>query len=131
MQQNTHMKIDSSLCGEVVEIGEGRARVSLLTTAQMSADEEGLVHGGFIFGAADFAAMCAVNEPNVVLAGSECRFLAPSVVGDTIDFEATVVKREGAKALVEVQAVSKGKSLFNGNFKTVVTKEHVLKKQQG
>ncbi|MCJ7764640.1 MAG: thioesterase, partial [Thiovulaceae bacterium] len=61
MLQNTHLKIDNSLCGEAVKIEQGLAQVRLVTTQQMAADSEGLVHGGFIFGAADFAAMCAVN----------------------------------------------------------------------
>ena len=128
MRQNTHLKIDNRLCGEVIRIEKDLAEVRLTTTPEMAADQEGLVHGGFIFGAADFAAMCAVNEPNVVLAGSECRFLAPSIVGDTIDFKATVVKSEGAKAVVEVEAFCQGRPLFSASFKTVVTKEHVLKK---
>ncbi len=127
MEQKTHLNIDNGLCGEVVEIEKGLAHVRLVTTQLMAADHEGLVHGGFIFGAADFAAMCAVNEPNVVLAGSECRFLAPSRVGDIIDFEARVVENEGPKAVVEVSAASGDRPLFTARFKTVVTKEHVLK----
>ncbi len=129
MQQNTHLKIDNGLCGEVVKIKKGLAHVRLATTQQMAADHEGLVHGGFIFGAADFAAMCAVNEPNVVLASSECRFLAPSRVGDLIDFEARIVEREGVKAVVEVSAASGERPLFTARFKTVVTKEHVLNRR--
>jgi len=43
----------------------------------MAVDQMGLVHGGFTFGAADFAAMAAVNDPNVVLVSSECRFFKP------------------------------------------------------
>ena len=128
MQQNTHLKIDKRLCGEVVRIEKECAEVRLTTTPEMAADQEGLVHGGFIFGAADFAAMCAVNEPNVVLAGSECRFLAPSAVGDVIEFVAKVVEREGVKALVEVNAATGEQPVFTASFKTVVTKEHVLKR---
>lgn len=127
MKQKTHLNIDGSLCGDVVRIEEGFAHIRLATTAQMAADAEGLIHGGFIFGAADFAAMCAVNEPNVVLAASECRFTAPSQVGDTIDFEARVSDREGSKARVEVTGRSGEKGVFTGSFKTIVTKEHVLK----
>jgi acyl-coenzyme A thioesterase PaaI-like protein len=127
MEQNTHLKIDGSLCGDVVSIEEGFSHVRLETTTRMAADEEGLVHGGFIFGAADFTAMCAVNEPNVVLAGSECRFTAPSRVGDVIDFEAKVTERDGPKARVEVTGRSNEKEVFTGSFKTVVTKVHVLK----
>jgi len=127
MEQNTHLNIESSLCGDVVSIEEGFAHVRLVTTLQMAADEEGLIHGGFLFGAADFAAMCAVNEPNVVLAASECRFSAPSRVGDVIDFEARVTDRDGPKARVEVTGRSSERGVFTGSFKTIVTKEHVLK----
>ncbi len=127
MAQNTHLKINTKLCGEVAELSEGHAKVTLQTDARMAADEEGLIHGGFIFGAADFAAMCAVNEPNVVLTGSSCRFIAPSIKGDLIEFEANVVEKEGAKAVVEVVGNCRGRDVFTGSFKTYVTKEHVLK----
>jgi acyl-coenzyme A thioesterase PaaI-like protein len=129
MQQNTHLKIDNRLCGDVVKIEKDLAEVHLVTIPEMAADQEGLVHGGFIFGAADFAAMCAVNEPNVVLGSSECRFLAPSRVGDVIKFEARILEREGTKASVEVIGTSGDRPVFTARFKTVVTKEHVLKKQ--
>lgn len=129
MQQNTHLKIDNRLCGDVVKIEKDLAEVHLVTTPEMAADREGLVHGGFVFGAADFAAMCAVNEPNVVLGSSECRFLAPSRVGDVIEFEARIVEREGAKASVEVTGTSGDQPVFTARFKTVVTKEHVLNRQ--
>ena len=39
---------------------------------------------GFIFGAADYAAMLAVNQPNVVLGAAETHFLKPSRVGDVL-----------------------------------------------
>ena len=127
MTQNTHLKIDTKLCGELIELAHGYAKVQLKTDARMTADDEGLIHGGFIFGAADFAAMCAVNEPNVVLTGSTSRFLAPSVQGDVIDFEAMVAEQEGAKAVVEVVGRCNGRDVFTGSFKTYITNEHVLK----
>ena len=127
MAQNTHLKINTKLCGEVIELTEGYAKVQLKTDANMVADEEGLIHGGFIFGAADFAAMCAVNEPNVVLTGSSCRFLAPSSEGDILEFEARVLEQDGPKAVVEVVGHCQGRDVFTGSFKTYVTNEHVLK----
>ncbi|MEN8147320.1 MAG: PaaI family thioesterase [Campylobacterota bacterium] len=127
MTQNTHLKINTNLCGEVLKLAKGYAKVQLKTDAEMAADEEGLIHGGFIFGAADFAAMCAVNEPNVVLTGSTCRFMAPSAKGDVIDFEATIVEQDGAKAVVEVVGHCDGRDIFTASFKTYITKEHVLK----
>ncbi len=126
MRQNTHLKINGSLCGEVTILKDGYAKIMLNTTADMAADAHGLIHGGFIFGAADYAAMVAVNKPNVVLAGSSCKFLAPSKTGDIVEFEATIVKSDGSRHLVEVKGVCRGKTVFSGEFKTVVTKEHVL-----
>ena len=127
MEQNTHLKINTKLCGEVIELAQGYAKVQLKTDDKMAADEEGLIHGGFIFGAADFAAMCAVNEPNVVLTGSTSRFIAPSVKGDIIEFEANLVEQDGPKGVVEVVGHCSGRDVFTATFKTYITKEHVLK----
>jgi len=66
MQLNTHLNIDTSLCGKVVKLQENYAEVLLHTTKEMSADTQGLVHGGFVFGAADYAVMSAVNDPDVL-----------------------------------------------------------------
>lgn len=51
----------------------------------MKVDSHGLIHGGFLFGAADYASMLAVNDPNVVLASAEVRFLRPLKSGDTVN----------------------------------------------
>lgn len=126
MRLDTHLGIDPSLCGAVTELEEGFARVELRTTELMASDDQGLVHGGFIFGAADYAAMAAVNEPTVVLAGSTCRFLAPSRAGDLVVFEAQVVHSEWRKHTVEVVGMFRDSAVFKGEFKCVVTPGHVL-----
>ena len=59
--------------------------MELLTNRSMAVDETGLVHGGYIFGLADYAAMIAVNHPNVVLGSSEVKFLKPVRAGETVD----------------------------------------------
>ena len=126
MELNTHLKIDTTLNGKVIELKEGYAKVKLLTTELMVADERGLVHGGFAFGAADYAAMSAVNDPNVVLAKSETKFLAPVKVGETIVFEANITKSDGSKHTVEVSGSVGDKKVFVGTFYTVVLKKHVF-----
>jgi len=123
---NTHEKIDSSLCGDLEELKKGYAKVQLVTTESMRADNVGLVHGGFIFSAADFAAMAAVNERNVVLASSNCQFLAPVRVGDSVMFEAQERQKEGRKRGVYVVGTVLDIKVFEGEFKTVVTDNHVL-----
>lgn len=126
MVLNTHLNIDESLNGEMVQIKEGYAKVKLETLESMVADDRGLVHGGFIFGAADYAAMAAVNHPNVVLAKSEVKFLAPTKVGEIVSLEATVTKQDGIKSVVEVVGSSNGNVTFKGTFYTASLEKHVL-----
>ena len=126
MRLRTHLKIDPSLCGEVRELEEGYAKVRLKTTDVMAADDRGLVHGGFTFGAADYAAMAAVNDPNVVLVAAEVKFLAPVVVGDEVEFEAKVEQKEGKKAKVGVTGAVGQKKVFEGVFKTYTPDTHIL-----
>ena len=66
--------------------------------ARMAADGSGLAHGGFIFGLADYAAMIAVNHPNVVLGAAEVRFLKPVVSGETVVARGQDGFRRGQKA---------------------------------
>ena len=75
--EKTHQKINRDLCGEIEKMDVGYVETKLITTADMVADNMDLIHGGFIFSAADFAAMTAVNHKNVVLGSSEVKFLKP------------------------------------------------------
>ena len=124
---NTHEHVNHDLSGSVEKLEAGYAKVNLLTIDEMRADKHDLVHGGFIFSAADFAAMVAVNERNVVLAASECQFLSPVRVGDEVVIEAKVRHKEGRKRNVHVEAYVFDIKVFEGEFKTVVTENHVLK----
>jgi acyl-coenzyme A thioesterase PaaI-like protein len=126
MQQNTHLKIDQTLNGRVLELKEDYAKVILKTTSIMIADREGLVHGGFIFGAADFTAMVAVNHPFVVLAKSEVKFLAPVKEGEIVTFEGNVTNKENHRASVEVVGIVADKPVFKGVFYTAILEKHVL-----
>ena len=123
----THQRIDQTLCGTLLELKPGYAKVKLETTKDMIVDEMGLVHGGFTFGAADFAAMAAVNEPNVVLVSSECRFLSPVKVGDVVIFEAKELYREARKRNIHVIGYFEDIKVFEGEFMAVVLERHVLK----
>ena len=126
MQPNTHLNIETSLCGKVIKLEEGYAEVLLHTIHQMIVDKEGLVHGGFIFGAADYAAMSAVNDPYVVLGSSSSKFIAPVKVRDVVLCKATVMHEKGKKKLVEVQAFVSENLVFEGSFTTFVLANHVL-----
>jgi uncharacterized protein (TIGR00369 family) len=109
-----------------LEIGNGRSRVELTTTPAMIADDSGLVHGGFVFGLADHAAMIAVNHPNVVLGSAEVKFLKPVVLGQTVVAEARVVSSSGKRHQARV-TVTRGETMvFSGDFTCFVLETHVL-----
>ena len=123
----THENINRDLSGELLKLERGYVKSRLTTISEMVVDDQGLIHGGFIFGAADFAAMAAVNEKNVVLVGSDCQFLSPVKFGDEVNFVARVRHKEGRKRNVYVEAHVLDIKVFEGEFKTVITDRHVLK----
>lgn len=126
MEPNTHPAIDRRLCGEPIELREGTARVAFTAVPEMAADERGLVHGGFVFGLADYAAMLAVNHPNVVLSGAEVRFLKPVTVGESLVAEARIEEGDGRKSRVKVEVLRDGEAVMSGEFRCVTLARHVL-----
>jgi acyl-CoA thioesterase len=122
----THKKINRNLCGEIQRLEDGFVELKFVTAPEMVADSKDLIHGGFIFGAADYAAMAAINEENVVLAASNCRFIAPVKLGDIVDFTAEIKSTEGRKSSVYVIGNVLNTKVFEGEFKTFVTEKHVL-----
>lgn len=126
MEIKTHRGIDQSLCGIPIELSPGKALLKLKTDKRMVADERGLIHGGFIFGLADYASMLAVNEETVVLAKAEVKFLRPVKVNDEIWAKAKVVEVEGKKRKVYVEVKRGEEIVFTGEFLCVVPEKHVL-----
>lgn len=126
MDQRTHSKISAALCGTPTELADGRAVVELVPTPDMAADDRGLVHGGFTFGLADYAAMLAVNEPTVVLGGAQMKFLAPVLVGERLEAEAVVDRTDGRKRFVKVTVRRDGTPVLEGELLAVVPATHIL-----
>lgn len=132
IEPRTHRRLDPDLCGRPVRTAPGEAEVVLAATEVMAADDEGLVHGGFVFGLADHAAMLAVNEPTVVLGRAEARFLAPVAVGERMIARARVVPPGGGtdarpdRPVVEAEVLVGERPVFAGTFRCAVPERHVL-----
>jgi acyl-coenzyme A thioesterase PaaI-like protein len=137
MLPRTHLAIDHRLCGEPLESEgqeEGTARVALTTLPAMAVDAAGLVHGGFVFGLADHAAMLAVNDPHVVLGSAAVRFLAPVAVGERLVAAARREETAGrrSRVAVEVRRVGgaegarQGEVVMSGEFVCFTLEHHVL-----
>lgn len=122
----THEKVNRELCGRPLAIEDGFSRVELKTAENMVVDDFGLVHGGFIFGLADYAAMIAVNHPNVVLGGADVKFLKPVKVGESVIAEARVEEQSGKKLVVPVMVKNGDETVFKGTFTCFVLDQHVL-----
>lgn len=127
MTQLTHQKINIDLVGSLLEVETDHfARVSLVTTQEMVADENGLVHGGFTFGLADYAAMLAVNHPNVVLTNAQVEFIRPVKIGDILLALARVEEKANQKRQVAVEVRVADKTVFQGKFACYITEKHIL-----
>lgn len=127
----THEAVDALLVGSPVALAEGEAVVELEAIGQMAVDHRGLVHGGFIFGLADYAAMLAINDPFVVLAAAEVTFMKPVRVGDVVRATARLSQDEERKRSVRV-TVSRGPVVvMEGTFTCLVLDSHVLDRGRG
>ena len=126
MDINTHLLINRKLCGTPMDLQQDFAQVEMTASDAMSADATGLVHGGFIFGMADYAAMLAVNDPNVVLGAAEVTFLKPVAVPETVVAEARVSHKKGKKQTVDVVIKRNNEKVFEGVFTCFVLEKHVL-----
>lgn len=131
MEARTHLGIDPRWCGTPVDLRAGTAEVELRTLPEMAADERGLVHGGFVFGLADYAAMLAVNEPLVVLSAAQVEFVRPVRVGESLHAAAVVISTE-TSPWHKVQCTVRGERgpVMQGVFDCVVTRRHVLERRE-
>jgi acyl-coenzyme A thioesterase PaaI-like protein len=128
-ESKTHDAIDPVLVGTPISIDDGQAVVELEAIGQMAADHRGLVHGGFIFGLADYAAMLAVNDPFVVLGAAQTTFTKPVRVGDVIRATARISDEKGARRAVAVSVARGDELVMEGTFTCFVLDSHVLDKK--
>jgi acyl-coenzyme A thioesterase PaaI-like protein len=124
---DTHLKINKNYCGVLMEMNEGYAKVLLSTIEEMGVDELGMIHSGFIFGAANYCAVMAINHPNVVLTWSDCRFLVPIDIGKEVIFEAEALHTSTKKREVKVVGKTDDIKIFEGIFVCVTMEKHPLK----
>ena len=122
----SHYEINQSLSGTLEELEDGYARVLFTATQDMVVDRRGMIHSGFIFGAANYAAMAAVNISTAILAVSKTNFLAPLSVNDEAVFEATAQQKDTRKRNVMVVGYFNNIKFFEGEFTIVVLEHHPL-----
>jgi acyl-coenzyme A thioesterase PaaI-like protein len=128
MEINTHEKADPRLLGIPVLLENGTAVVELTATEEMAVDDRGLVHGGFTFGLADYAAMLAVNDPLVVLGSADVKFTAPVKVGESMVATGVVEAVDSGRRDVSVEVIVGERVVLKGTIACYVLQRHVLDK---
>lgn len=127
MDVKTHILADKTLLGFPVEIDEGKsAMVQLPIIENMIIDDHGLVHGGFTFGLADYAAMLAVNDPNVVIGSANVRFKSPVQRGDIMIAKSKIIEKTKNKRVVHVEVFVEDTMVLNGELTCYILHQHVL-----
>lgn len=88
---------------ELVEVGPGRARVSMVVRPDMVNGHD-LCHGGLIASLADsaFALACNSHGPVTVAAGFSVDFLEPARLGQVLEASAREVVLRGRSGLYDV-----------------------------
>ncbi|WP_331775815.1 hotdog domain-containing protein [Sulfurospirillum sp. 1612] len=124
---HTHQKLKSTFSGQITSLENSFAQTVFHTTQEMSVDMLGLVHNGFIASAAEYAAIAAINEENLVIIAAKSKFLAPAKSGDIIDFKAKAKFEDSRKREVNVTGEIGEIKIFEGIFQAVVLEKHILK----
>ena len=88
---------------ELVEVGPGRATVSMTVRADMVNGHD-IAHGGYVFLLADtaFAVACNSYGQRTVAAGCDIAFVAPAHTGDQLTAEAVERHRAGRSGIYDV-----------------------------
>jgi acyl-coenzyme A thioesterase PaaI-like protein len=123
----THNRVQTNICGDIIELEKGYSKISFLATELMISDDLGLIHSGFIFSAADYCAAVAVNEQNTVIIASRLKFLAPVKLNDLIIFKAKVKFEDSRKREIKVTGAINDIKVFDGIFQAVVLEKHIFK----
>jgi len=111
---------------ELVETGQGRARIQMRVTGRM-VNGHGILHGGYLFLLADTAFACACNShgPRTVASGAEISFIVPGHLGDLLVATATERTRYGRNGIYDVtvhRQAADGPSVlaeFRGRSRTI------------
>lgn len=126
----TSVAIKLNLSGVVTELKKSHAKTKLFTIEEMVCDLEGLIHSGFVFSAANYAALASINEEFCVSINARINFFAPVRLGDIVEFDAQAYFDEARKRDVRVVGKVRDIKVFEGTFQFVVLEEHVFLAQQ-
>lgn len=137
-EENIHIPLESddlqvctsmpaNIVGELVELYHNKAIVRFRPNERMIMDESKMIHAGFVFNAASFAAMAAINKKYSVLIASDVKFLAPIELGHEVVFKAQAVQSDTKKCEVKVEGFLLDIKIFDSLFHIAVFDKKIFK----
>ena len=107
---------------EIVEIGPGRATLSMTVRPEM-VNGQRIAHGGFIFTLADstFAFACNTHNERAVAAQCDITFIRPGKLGDVLVATAREISRSGRSGIYDVRVTADDVVIaeFRGHSRTI------------
>lgn len=119
--------MSSAVVGQLLELYRNKAVVRFSPTEKMIIDESKMIHAGFVFNAASFAAMAAINKKHSVLIASDVKFLAPIELGHEVTFKAEAVQSDTKKCEVKVEGYLLDIKIFDSLFHIAVFDKKIFK----
>lgn len=126
-EQKVCKKISRDLCGEIIKQTKNKAEVRFVPVESMIMDDNMLIHHGFVFCAASFCAMSAVNEPNSMIIYSETKFLSPIELNNDITFKGRALQSDTKKREVVVEGFLYNIKVFDATFHIIVFDKSMFK----
>lgn len=120
-------KINKDFCGELVRLAKNEAEVSFIPNEKMTSDENNIIHCGFVFNAAAFCAMAAVNAPNSTIIYSETKFLSPIELNCELTLKARALQSDLKKREVVVEGFLYNIKIYDAMFHIVVFDKNMFK----
>ena len=138
-EQEEHLPIDNDTlnictrlhaCGDILLLTRGVANVRFVPEEHMVMDKEAhnsLIHAGYIFNAASYAAMAAINKRHSIMIAADVKFLSPIELGHEVLFKGEALQDDTKKCEVKVEGFLLDIKIFYGIFHIAVFDKKIFK----
>lgn len=120
-------KMHPSIVGEITQFFHGKVVTRFVPNEKMIMDDSKMINAGFVFNAASYAAMAAINKKYSVLIASDVKFLAPIELGHEVVFKAEAVQNDSKKCEVKVEGYLLDIKIFDSLFHIAVFDKRIFK----
>lgn len=125
---NVCKELPANVVGEIVEFYNGKIVTKFTPTNRMLMDDNsGMIHAGYVFNAASYAAMAAINKKYSILIAADIKFLAPIELGHEVVFKAKAIQSDMKKCEVKVEGYLLDIKIFDSLFHIAIFDKKIFK----